>query len=174
MKTQVKSALKSSKRVQPYPPLADDIIQEVYRSMELLGADKELLALIGNWIERLTTDQQVIGSTPIGCTTFPQQNDDSLDSRTVTAQNSAVTNAPKVRFPKVIRFRKIEATIYGKKPSYPFYRIAYLNLNRAWTGACVQYFLAAFVPAFLCVSKRLLLHFLKSECLWLRAKVRDV
>ena len=61
MKTQVKSALKSSKRVQPYPPLADDIIQEVYRSMELLGADKELLALIGSWNETLPDEMVLEG-----------------------------------------------------------------------------------------------------------------
>jgi integrase len=30
-----------------------------------------------------------------------------------------------MRFPKVIRHRKAEVTIYGKKPNYPFYRIAY-------------------------------------------------
>jgi hypothetical protein len=29
-----------------------------------------------------------------------------------------------VRFPKVIRYRRTEATIYGKKPNYPFYRVA--------------------------------------------------
>jgi len=30
-----------------------------------------------------------------------------------------------VRFPKVIRFRKAECKIYGKKPHYPFYRVAW-------------------------------------------------
>jgi superoxide dismutase len=30
-----------------------------------------------------------------------------------------------VRFPKTIRHRRIEATIYGKSPNYPFYRLAY-------------------------------------------------
>jgi hypothetical protein len=30
-----------------------------------------------------------------------------------------------MKFPKVIRHRKAEVTIYGKKPNYPFYRIAY-------------------------------------------------
>jgi integrase len=30
-----------------------------------------------------------------------------------------------VRFPKTIHYRRIEATIYGKKPNYPFYRIAF-------------------------------------------------
>jgi len=32
---------------------------------------------------------------------------------------------PKVRFPKTIHYRRIEATIYGRKPNYPFYRVAY-------------------------------------------------
>ncbi len=30
-----------------------------------------------------------------------------------------------MKFPKVIRHRKAEVTIYGKKPNYPFCRIAY-------------------------------------------------
>jgi hypothetical protein len=30
-----------------------------------------------------------------------------------------------VRFPKVISYRRIKATIYGKKPRYDFYRVAY-------------------------------------------------
>lgn len=30
-----------------------------------------------------------------------------------------------MRFPKVIRHRKAEVTIYGKKKNYPFYSIAY-------------------------------------------------
>jgi len=30
-----------------------------------------------------------------------------------------------MRFPKLIRHRKAEVTIYGKQPNYPFYRIAY-------------------------------------------------
>jgi hypothetical protein len=30
-----------------------------------------------------------------------------------------------MKFPKVIRHRKAEVTIYGKKKNYPFYRIAY-------------------------------------------------
>jgi integrase len=32
-----------------------------------------------------------------------------------------------VRFPKVIRYRKAEATIYGRKPDYPFYRVAFYD-----------------------------------------------
>jgi hypothetical protein len=30
-----------------------------------------------------------------------------------------------VKFPRIIRHRKAEVTIYGKKPRYPFYRLAY-------------------------------------------------
>jgi hypothetical protein len=37
----------------------------------------------------------------------------------------AATDRPKVRFPKAIRFRRIEATIYGKTKKYLFYRLAY-------------------------------------------------
>ena len=30
-----------------------------------------------------------------------------------------------MRFPKIIRHRNAEVTVYGKKKNYPFYRIAY-------------------------------------------------
>ena len=30
-----------------------------------------------------------------------------------------------MRFPKAIRFRRVEATIYGKTVNYPFYRLTY-------------------------------------------------
>lgn len=40
------------------------------------------------------------------------------------AQNLAESETPKMRFPKLIRHRKAEVTICGKKPNYPFYRIA--------------------------------------------------
>jgi hypothetical protein len=45
--------------------------------------------------------------------------------RTDSAQNSTGSERSKVRFPKLIRYRRIDATIYGSKPNYPFYRIAY-------------------------------------------------
>ena len=49
-----------------------------------------------------------------------------LDSyRTVTAQILTPCEKQKVRFPKNIQFRRNKATIYGKKPNYPFYRISY-------------------------------------------------
>src|SRR5271155_2490526 len=41
------------------------------------------------------------------------------------AQILAESEPLKMKFPKVIRHRKAEVTIYGKKPNYPFYHIAY-------------------------------------------------
>jgi hypothetical protein len=45
--------------------------------------------------------------------------------RTNSAQKCADFLCPKVKFPKTIRHRRIEATIYRRKPNYPFYRVAY-------------------------------------------------
>ena len=42
-----------AKRIPSYPPLADKIIRELYRCVDLLGADEQLLALIGSWNETL-------------------------------------------------------------------------------------------------------------------------
>jgi chloramphenicol 3-O-phosphotransferase len=42
-----------TKKSYSYPPIADKIIHELYRSVELLGADEQLLALIGSWNETL-------------------------------------------------------------------------------------------------------------------------
>lgn len=62
--------MKSSKRIKPstldsanlpYPPLAKDIICEVYRSMELLQADEQLLAFIGSWDETLSDEDVLVG-----------------------------------------------------------------------------------------------------------------
>jgi hypothetical protein len=66
-----------------------------------------------------------VGSNPTPSANFPKEIDISVDRRTDSAQNSAASERPKVRFPKIIHYRRIEATIYGKKPNYPFYRIAY-------------------------------------------------
>ena len=44
-----------------YPPIADAIINEFYRCAELLGADKELLALIGSWNETLPDETVLQG-----------------------------------------------------------------------------------------------------------------
>ncbi|MDR3457546.1 MAG: site-specific integrase [Verrucomicrobiae bacterium] len=59
--------------------------------------------------------------------------------RTVTAQNDRQKGKPKVRFPKGIRFRKVEATIYGKKPKYPFYRLAYYVAGKRITRSFKTY-----------------------------------
>ena len=58
-------------------------------------------------------------------TTFPKEIEGLLDTRTNSAQILAESEPPKMKFPKVIRHRKAEVTIYGKKPKYSFYRIAY-------------------------------------------------
>ena len=58
-------------------------------------------------------------------TTFPEEIGEFDPCRTNPAQNAPESQAPKMRFPKVIRYRKAEVTIYGKKKNYPFYRIAY-------------------------------------------------
>jgi integrase len=58
-------------------------------------------------------------------TTFPKEIEGSLDSRTDSAQILVESEPTKMKFPKVIRHRKAEVTLYGKKKNYPFYRIAY-------------------------------------------------
>ena len=58
-------------------------------------------------------------------TTFPSEIEGLLDSRTDSAQILPEPEPPKMKFPKVIRHRKAEVTIYGKKKNYAFYRIAY-------------------------------------------------
>jgi hypothetical protein len=49
----------------------------------------------------------------------------SCNSRTVSAQFLAETEGRKMRFPKIIKHRRFEATIYGKTKNYPYYRVAY-------------------------------------------------
>ena len=65
------------------------------------------------------------GSNPCRTTNFSNENAGFLDSRTNPAQNPQESETPKMRFPRIIRHRKAEVTIYGKKKNYPFYRIAY-------------------------------------------------
>jgi hypothetical protein len=57
-------------------------------------------------------------------TTFPGETGGFIGSRTDSAQILPESGTPKMKFPKVIHPRKAEVTIYGKKPDYPFYRIA--------------------------------------------------
>ena len=65
------------------------------------------------------------GSNPCRTTTFPQQNEVSVDSRTNPAQIGQELVEPKMRFPKTIPYYEAEVKIYGKKKNYPFYRIVY-------------------------------------------------
>ena len=61
----------------------------------------------------------------VGQPIFLNKNEVLVDSRTNPAQILAESEPPKMKFPKVIRHRKAEVTIYGKKANYAFYRIAY-------------------------------------------------
>jgi integrase len=72
----------------------------------------------------------VTGSNPVSRTIFLGEFDNSLAVRTDNAQNSEAFKSQRVRFPKKIRHRKIEAVIYGKKPKYPFYRLAYYEAGK--------------------------------------------
>ena len=67
--------------------------------------------------------ERVGGSSPLARTTFTGDFEENENHRTVTAQILADIQ-PKVRIPKVIHFRRIEATIYGKTKKYAFYRLA--------------------------------------------------
>jgi hypothetical protein len=44
-------------------------------------------------------------------------------SCTIYAQFLAETEGRKMRFPKIIKHRRFEATIYGKSKNYPYYRL---------------------------------------------------
>ena len=76
-------------------------------------------------VEHAAVNRVVVGSSPTSGATFPNKIEGFENCRTNPAQNPPDFERPSVRFPKVIRFRRVEATIYGKKPSYPFYRLAY-------------------------------------------------
>jgi integrase len=69
--------------------------------------------------------ERIGGSSPLARTNFINEIDVSLDSSTTSAQNSVARESPKVRFPKTISYRRVEATIYGKTRNYSFYRVAY-------------------------------------------------
>jgi hypothetical protein len=64
------------------------------------------------------------GSNPCRTATFSAENEGFLDSRTNPAQILPELAEPKMRFPKLVKYRKAEVTIYGKRKNYPFYRIA--------------------------------------------------
>ena len=64
----------------------------------------------------------------VGQPLLPREIENPDFSRTNSAKKPAESeagNEQPVRFPKTIRFRKAECKIYGKKPDYPFYRVAW-------------------------------------------------
>jgi integrase len=81
-------------------------------------------------VEQPAVNRRVVGSSPTFGANFIGQNAGLSESRTDSAQNPAESEAKAVKFPKVIRHRKAEVTIYGKKPHYPFYRVAYYDTAR--------------------------------------------
>jgi len=58
-------------------------------------------------------------------TNFPQKNEEACNVRTDSAQFPNETESRKMRFPKLIKHRRFEATIYGKTGNYKYYRVAY-------------------------------------------------
>lgn len=64
------------------------------------------------------------GSNPCRTANLSPKSGDFQNHRTDSAQETGESEA-KVKFPKVVRHRKAEVTIYGKKPNYPFYRLAW-------------------------------------------------
>ncbi len=75
-------------------------------------------------VEHAAVNRVVVGSSPTSGANKPNEIEVSSNFRTVSAQNPADAERLRVRFPKAIRYRCIEATIYGKSPNYPFYRLA--------------------------------------------------
>jgi hypothetical protein len=59
----------------------------------------------------------------VGQPFFTRESDQTELFRTDSAQNSTESESESVRFPKIIRHRKSEATIYGESKRYPFYRV---------------------------------------------------
>jgi integrase len=81
----------------------------------------------------------VRGSKPLPRTIFIGDFEENDSYRTVTAQNLAGAEKANVRFPKVIHFRRVEATIYGKTKKYPFYRLAFYVAGKRVTRSFKSY-----------------------------------
>ena len=83
--------------------------------------------------------ERIGGSSPLARTTFIWDFEENDIYRTFTAQIETPAEKLNVRFPKVIRFRRVEATIYGKRPNYPFYRLAYYVAGKRVTRSFKTY-----------------------------------
>lgn len=66
-----------------------------------------------------------VGSIPTLSATFTEESSKSAESRTDSAQKAAESGKRKMKFPQLVKHRKIEARIYGKSADYPFYRLSY-------------------------------------------------
>jgi hypothetical protein len=76
-------------------------------------------------VEHFLHTEGVAGSNPAARTIIPQEIEGASKSRTDSAQNPAECAIPKVKFPKVIKHRRLQATIYGRGKKYPCCRLAY-------------------------------------------------
>jgi hypothetical protein len=65
------------------------------------------------------------GSSPLARTTFIGDFEENGFTAQIPHKIEQLDEKPNVRFPKIIRYRRIEATIYGKTKNYPFYRLVY-------------------------------------------------
>ena len=65
------------------------------------------------------------GSSPLARTIFTRDFEENRFTAQLPHSFEPPDDKPKVKFPKVIRFRRVEATIYGKTENYPFYRLVY-------------------------------------------------
>ena len=71
-------------------------------------------------VEQSAVNRWVVGSSPTSGASFTEENEASELCRTDSAQIPAESESQNVRFPKVIRHRKSEVTVYGRKKSYGF------------------------------------------------------
>ncbi len=69
--------------------------------------------------------ERIGGSSPLARTTLVVSFEDRDIARTISAQIQWVPEKPNVEFPKVIRSRRIGATLYGKTEKYTYYRVVY-------------------------------------------------
>ncbi len=76
-------------------------------------------------VEHSAVNRAVVGSSPTSGAIFCEENERSSIYRTDPAQILPGPENRVVKFPKIIKHRKAEVTIYGKGKSYPFYRLAY-------------------------------------------------
>jgi hypothetical protein len=63
-------------------------------------------------------------SNPVAPTIFSKENEEGLTSRTDFAQNLEASDR-KMKFPFKVRHRRVEAVIYAKTQTYPYYRLMY-------------------------------------------------